>query len=336
MISFAVAGLTLPWWLPLVAALAITLVTSMIGLSGPFLLVPFQVSILGFASPAASATTLVFNLVAIPGGLYRYGREGRLYWPLALVIAAGGAPGTLAGAWLRTHWLAERAAFEPFAALVLLYLAWRLLAAWRVGSGVDGDKGAVQRVAKGAGQPTDQGTDKGADEAGIQEVVEGAIPDAGVSGLAGKRLCLRLAYADREYGIGVPSLLGFSFLVGVVGTAYGIGGGSFMVPLCLLVYRLPIHAIAGATLAATFITSAFALLAYGGLPAPPGVSTGPDWLLGLAFGGGGLVGAYLGARLQRYVPQRWLKGLLGLLLLGLALSYAWPAMASFLVSASWP
>lgn len=53
MISFAVAGLNLPWWLPLVAALTITLVTSMIGLSGAFLLVPFQVSILGVASPAA-------------------------------------------------------------------------------------------------------------------------------------------------------------------------------------------------------------------------------------------------------------------------------------------
>lgn len=312
MISFAVAGLTLPWWLPLVAALAITLVTSMIGLSGAFLLVPFQVSILGFASPAASATTLVFNLVAIPGGLYRYGREGRLYWPLALVIAAGGAPGTLAGAWLRTHWLAERAAFEPFAALVLLYLAWRLLATWREGGGADGGGDAARPVARIA------------------------VPPAGIGGLAGKRRCLRLVHAGQEYAIGVPSLLGFSFLVGVVGTAYGIGGGSFMVPLCLLVYRLPIHAIAGATLAATFITSAFALLAYGGLPPPPGVSTGPDWLLGLAFGGGGLVGAYLGARLQRYVPQRWLKGLLGLLLLGLALSYAWPAVASFLVSASWP
>jgi hypothetical protein len=312
MISFAVAGLTLPWWLPLVAALSITLVTSMIGLSGAFLLVPFQISILGFASPAASATTLVFNLVAIPGGLYRYGRDGRLYWPLALVIAAGGAPGTLAGAWLRTHWLAERAAFEPFAALVLLYLAWRLLPAWREGGGADGGGAAARPVARIA------------------------VPAAGSGRRAGKHRCLSLAHAGQEYAIGVPSLLGFSFLVGVVGTAYGIGGGSFMVPLCLLVYRLPIHAIAGATLAATFITSAFALLAYGGLPAPPGVSTGPDWLLGLAFGGGGLVGAYLGARLQRHVPQRWLKGLLGLLLLGLALSYAWPAVTRLLVSGSWP
>jgi hypothetical protein len=308
MISYSVAGLTLPWWLPLGAALVITLVTSMIGISGAFMLVPFQVSVLGFATPAASATSLVFNLVAIPGGLYRYGREGRLFWPLALVIAAGGAPGTLAGAWLRTHWLAERATFEPFAALILLYLAWRLLAAWRGGTAASGSPAVAPDI----------------DQVAV------------VMRLTWNARCIRLAYADREYAIGVPSLLGFSFLVGVGGTAYGIGGGSFMVPICLMIYHLPIHAIAGATLAATFITSGFALAAYSWLPAPPGVSAGADWLLGLAFGGGGLVGAYLGARLQRHIPQRWLKGLLGLLLLGLALSYAWPAVASLFVLASLP
>jgi len=119
-------------------------------------------------------------------------------------------------------------------------------------------------------------------------------------------------------------MLGFSFLVGVVGTAYGIGGGSFMVPLCLAVWRLPVHAIAGATLTATFLTSAIALAAYFWLPAPAGVAVRPDWLLGLSFGLGGLIGAYLGARLQKHVPQRVLKGFLALILAGLALRYALP------------
>lgn len=50
----------------------------------------------------------------------------------------------------------------------------------------------------------------------------------------------------------------------------------------------------------------------------------PDWALGLAYGVGGLAGAYLGARCQKRVPQRALKGFLALLLAGLALHYAWP------------
>lgn len=288
MFTFPISGLTLPLWLPPLAALGIALLTSTVGISGAFLLVPFQLSVLGFASPAASATNLVFNLVAIPGGMYRYWREGRLFWPLALVITAGGAPGTLLGAWLRTHWLAERGAFEPFVAVILMYLAWRMLADWRREG---------RRAAPMGGRVSPMGWD-------LRRV--------------------RFAQGGSEYAFGVPSMLGFSFLVGVIGTAYGIGGGSFMVPLCLAFYGLPVHAIAGATLSATFLTSGFALAAYTWLPVPAGVAAQPDWLLGLAYGIGGMAGAYLGARLQRHLPQRALKGFLGLLLLGLALRYVWP------------
>ncbi len=118
-------------------------------------------------------------------------------------------------------------------------------------------------------------------------------------------------------------MLFFAFLVGIIGTAYGIGGGSFIVPICIALYRLPVHAIAGATLTATFLTSAIALGAYSILPAPAGVAVRPDWALGAVFGIGGLAGAYLGARLQKHVPQKTLKTGLALLLFALAASYAW-------------
>lgn len=285
--QFPVSGVETWLWLPPLAAFAISFCTSMVGISGAFLLVPFQMSVLGFASPSASATNLVFNLLAIPGGMYRYWRENRLCWMLALIITVGGAPGTFAGAWLRTHWLADRAAFEPFVAAILAYLAWRML--------VD-----LWRAAKTA--PSD-----------------GKVALLGWSWRE-----VRFQHGEQAHAFSVPAMLGFSFLVGVIGTAYGIGGGSFMVPLCLAVWRLPVHAIAGATLSATFLTSAIALAAYTWLPAPAGVATRPDWALGLAFGVGGLAGAYLGARLQKWVPQRWLKGGLALLLAGLALRYAWP------------
>lgn len=282
---FAVSGVETWLWLPPLAGLVITFCTSMVGISGAFLLLPFQLAVLGFASPAASATNLVFNLVAIPGGLWRYAREGRLFWPLALVVSAGGAPGTFAGAWLRTHWLADRASFEPFVAAVLAYLAWRLLA--------DRHRG-------------------------------GAAPVAGVRLLAWNRSEIHFAYGDHQHRFGLPSMLAFSFLVGVVGTAYGIGGGSFIVPLCLAWYRLPVHAIAGATLAATFLTSVFALAAYTWMPAPADVATRPDWALGIAFGMGGMAGAYLGARAQKHVPQGVLRLFLVLLLCGLAIYLGWP------------
>ena len=185
---FAVSGVETWLWLPPLAAFAISFFTSMVGISGAFLLVPFQMSVLGFASPSASATNLVFNLIAIPGGMVRYWRENRLFWPLALVVTLGGAPGTFAGAWLRTHWLAERAAFEPFVAAILAWLAWRM---W-----------ADQR--RETGQPH---------------------PDSEARLLGWSAREIRFLYGGRQYGVPLPSMLLFAFLVGVIGTAYGIGGG---------------------------------------------------------------------------------------------------------------
>jgi len=60
----------------------ITLFTSSFGGTGAFLLVPFQVSILGFTSPSVNATNLFYNLIATPSGVYRYAKEGGLYYHL--------------------------------------------------------------------------------------------------------------------------------------------------------------------------------------------------------------------------------------------------------------
>jgi len=45
---FPVAGIEISPWIPPLVAFAISLLTSMGGVSGAFLLLPFQVSILGF------------------------------------------------------------------------------------------------------------------------------------------------------------------------------------------------------------------------------------------------------------------------------------------------
>jgi uncharacterized membrane protein YfcA len=47
----------------------------------------------------------------------------------------------------------------------------------------------------------------------------------------------------------------------------------------------------------------------------------PDWLLGILFGAGGLIGMYLGARVQKYVPERWIKLMLGTVIIAVASQY---------------
>jgi hypothetical protein len=120
-------------------------------------------------------------------------------------------------------------------------------------------------------------------------------------------------------------MLALAFGVGIIGGAYGVGGGAFIAPLCIAAFGLPVHLVAGAALAATFATSLFGVAVYSLLPLPGGGHAAPDWALGTLFGLGGLAGMYLGAALQQHVPQRILQAGLGTLLLGLGASYLWPA-----------
>ncbi len=112
-----------------------------------------------------------------------------------------------------------------------------------------------------------------------------------------------------------------SFLVGIIGGTYGVGGGAIIAPFCVAVFHLPIYTVAGASLMGTLLTSIAGVTFYSIIPAKTGLSTSPDWLLGFLFGAGGFAGMYLGARFQKFVPQRLIKLMLGVIIVSLALRY---------------
>src|SRR5512146_344607 len=88
MIKFPISGVETYWWFPGLVAFSISFFTSMGGLSGAFLLLPFQVSVLGFNTPAVTPTNHLYNVCAIPGGVYRYIKEKRMVWPVAIATIA--------------------------------------------------------------------------------------------------------------------------------------------------------------------------------------------------------------------------------------------------------
>lgn len=295
---FPVSGVETWLWLPPLVAFAVSLFSSMVGISGAFLLLPFQMSVLHYTAPSVSATNLVFNLVAIPSGVFRYMRDGRMNWPLLWTIAAGTLPGVAIGYFVRVWWLPDPAAFKAFAACVLAYLAWRLLSEFLPGR-------RRSRLPDTATPPKD---------AVLQTL-----------SVTPNRVTFR--FGEQVHAFNLPAMLALALGVGIVGGIYGIGGGAIIAPFCIAYFRLPVHAVAGAALAATFITSVAGVAWYSVLPAPAGVATHPDWMLGGLFGLGGLAGMYLGAAMQPRVPQRLLKLGLALLLGVMAATYLLPVVA---------
>ena len=109
----------------LAAAFVIAVLATPAGISGAVLLLPFQVSVLGTPSPAVTPTNLLYNVVATPGALYRYWRQGQTGGRLALVLIAGTLPGVIAGSVIRVEVLPGPRVFDLVVAAVLLPLgAW--------------------------------------------------------------------------------------------------------------------------------------------------------------------------------------------------------------------
>jgi uncharacterized membrane protein YfcA len=116
-----------------------------------------------------------------------------------------------------------------------------------------------------------------------------------------------------------------ALVVGIVGGIYGIGGGSILGPI-LVGSGLAVSIVAPAALASTFVTSIGGALTYLVLAWGRSGTIAPEWSVGLACGLGGLIGGYLGARLQPRMPDKALRLLLGSLAIGLAIVYAVDAL----------
>jgi hypothetical protein len=310
---FETAGIEVAPWLPPLVAFVISFFTSMGGVSGAFLLLPFQMSFLGYTHPSVSATNQLFNIVAIPSGVYRYYREGRMVWPLTWVVVAGTLPGVFIGAFVRIAYLPDPTHFKLFAAGVLLYIGLRMVR---------------DLLRKNAG-----GKDKGAGEKRFQELVRSyrrktAGPDASQAALPAvsvthfNRKRLGYTFYGEQFDIPFWGIFALSFIVGIVGGIYGIGGGAIIAPFFVTFFHLPIYTVAGAALMGTFVTSVAGVIFYQAIaPLYPDISVAPDWLLGVLFGIGGMAGMYLGARCQKFVPAGVIKWMLAGIIVFTAAKY---------------
>ncbi|WP_320043585.1 sulfite exporter TauE/SafE family protein [uncultured Desulfobacter sp.] len=313
---FHTAGIEVQPWIPPLVAFGISFFTSMGGISGAFLLLPFQMSFLGYVNPSVSATNQLFNIIAIPSGVYRYYREGRMVWPLAWVVILGTLPGVFIGAFLRVAYLPDPVRFKLFASAVLFYI------------GVKMTKDLLKKR-RAAPQPTTTYELQVQDEDGFYfsrpiDPEERFATDV-INPTASRFNLKRLRYIvdGREFDISFWGIFSLSFIVGIVGGVYGIGGGAIIAPFFVTFFRLPVHTVAGATLMGTFITSIAGVAFYQGIaPFFPGISVAPDWGLGLLFGLGGMVGMYLGAYCQKYVSANLIKWMLTGIIFLTAIRYA--------------
>lgn len=313
-VYFPVSGVKTWVLLPPLVAFLVSFFTSMGGISGAFLLLPFQVSFLHFTTPSVSATNFVYNIVAIPSGVYRYLKEGRMAWPLTWVVIVGTLPGVFIGYYLRVLYLPNPRTFKVFAGCVLLYIGARLLYELTPRS----QRGKTQMKALDEKFKAEAQKLKEKQKARLSA---GIPPEAVVKTVSFSLSRVEYEFWGQRFSFSTPAMFILAFMVGIIGGTYGIGGGAIIAPFCVAVFHLPVYTVAGAALMGTFLTSIAGVVFYSLIPIKGGLSTAPDWPLGVLFGAGGFLGMYCGARLQKFVPQKFIKLMLGLLITYVATRY---------------
>ena len=308
---FPVAGIDIsPLWPPLVA-FAVSILTSMGGVSGAFVLLPFQVSVLGFTGLSVTPTNHVYNIVAIPGGLSRFIREQRMAWPLTWTIVIGTMPGVVAGTFLRAKYLPNPANFKMFVGCVLGYIGARLLYDSTIGAGKKNPRLAALE------KSFQEKFSKKNETAGVEK-------DVAVRTLRVSASLIEYEFYGEIFSFKPAAVLLLALIVGMVGGAYGIGGGAIIAPFVVSFFELPVYTIAGAALMGTFITSIVGVASFYVFTftdTVSGLRAFPDWKLGILFGLGGLAGTYAGARLQKYMPAKFIKIILAAAICFLAARY---------------
>ncbi len=235
-------------------------------------------------------------------------------WPLTWVVIVGTLPGVFIGYYLRVLYLPDPRSFKFFVGLVLLYIGIRLLYEMTERS----QRG--KKEMKALEEKFNQHARKLKTEQ-AERMSAGLPAEAVVRTVSWSLFRVEYEFWGQRFAFSTPGMFALAFVVGIIGGTYGIGGGAIIAPFCVAVFHLPVYTVAGAALLGTFLTSIAGVFFYSVMPVKGGLSCAPDWILGFLFGVGGFGGMYMGARLQKYIPQKYLKLILGIIITFLAGSY---------------
>ena len=112
--------------------------------------------------------------------------------------------------------------------------------------------------------------------------------------------------------VGVLPYVAIGVVAGLFAAMFGIGGGVVIVPLLILITKMPVRMAAATSLATLLLTSLMGVIRYSG-------SGHIDWVAALVIGTPAVVGVLIGIRFQKRLPAEWLILSFGLFVVGIGL-----------------
>lgn len=261
------------------------LVFSSIGAAGGILASFGLISVIGFTEPndikpMAQMLSLATALVFIPS----YFKRAAWVLPLGLMLSAGGIVGAIVGSTISSRYLSDMSTFKPLFGILALLIAGQIT--WKLYS----DKKAGKKEAR-------------VSEQGVQNVVVNEHHIA-------------FDYGDTSYHVHpwAPWLAGF--IIAVVASIFGVGGGFLLVPYMASVLGIPMFIIPATAALAIFVSGSISVGNYLRMGSEIDYSVLSLLIIG------GIIGALLGPKLNQLMKDSWLQAALASIVALIGTKYA--------------
>lgn len=301
--AFPVAGVAVAVWHLVWLGFWTGYVMAVVGQASGTFALAYSASILQFNGVALSPTTLLITFLNPFGALLGFKRERQWNLDVALWLCVGAVLGAPLGPFIRVYALSDPVPFKALIGVALVLTAVQLcieISPWYL------RRAARQRAFKHKfARATAESRSAG-------RLPSGLPADFRITTVERSLRHVRIAYWGEEATLKTPAMLVIGFVVGVAGSTLGIGGGFLLVPILVIAYGLPLYVVVAASIPYVIVLSFAGLLGYlVTLPLLTGVSIPPDWGFGLFVASGAIAGAWLAAKTQRFIPEAFLKPMLG-------------------------
>lgn len=279
------------------------------GAAGGLFTAAFQVTVLGTKGPlginAANTikpTNLFLTLCSPITGLMNYFKEKRFAWPVALFFAIGIVIGAFfLGPNFSAKYLPLKA-YKFYLGIICLIIGVKLFMESLPGS-IEKKKAMKAIVQKFNAAVSEAKTSGKAMELGKVEFEKFNI----------------VKFDMKFWGetfVARPLVMLFSgILMGMIASSFGVGGGFMFMPFMTSVMGYPMYLAVPIALAGTFATSV------GGIAKYAMMGYQPDWLMAACIAAGAIGGGMVGPKIQKHLPEIFLKRMLALALIITFMNY---------------
>ncbi len=279
------------------------------GAAGGLFTAAFQITILGTMGPlgvnAANTikpTNLFLTLLSPVSGLNSYFREKRFAWPLGLFFAAGIVVGAF---WLGPEYSAKylpMKAYKFYLGMVCLVIGIKLF--WESLPGSIARKKQTKAIVQRFNQAMKKARQDGT-----------AIRIGRVEFEKFSLTRFEMKFWGETFVARPLLMLVSGVFMGMIASSFGVGGGFMFMPFMASVLGYPMYLAVPIALAGTFATS------LGGISKYTMMGYSPDWLMAACIAVGAIGGGMLGPKIQKQLPEVFLKRLLALALIIVFLKY---------------